>query len=383
MGKDRRRRRSEHEGKPVARIRDSSPGIHPLTIVRYAVALVAFAVAMLFILWTASNAFLLIFAGILFGAFLDGLTRLLGRLVEWSHGIRLAIVCTILGLLIVAGIVWGSAVVAMQATELMTTLREQLNQVLGWLEQRGLQVPDTLVGSENAAGEPPDSEPTGSESDTPSIQSFLPDLQALFGTAWTALAVVFGLLGNAVVIIFLGVFIAAQPAVYRDLLLLLFRPARRERGRAVLDEAGETLRHWLLGQSLTMTVIFLVTWLGLWLVGVGPSFALGLQAGLLAFIPTVGPLVSGIAIMLASLASGLYGVIGALAIYVGVQALESYLLTPMIQKRAISVPPAVLFASQIVLGVLFGLYGLALATPLAAIGRVFILRFYVEDEERP
>ena len=78
------------------------------------------------------------------------------------------------------------------------------------------------------------------------------------------------------------------------------------------------------------------------------------------------------------LASGLFGVIGALAIYFAVQPLESYLLTPMIQKRAISVPPAILFASQIVLGVLFGLYGLAMATPLAAIGRVIILRFYVE-----
>ena len=161
-------------------------------------------------------------------------------------------------------------------------------------------------------------------------------------------------------------------------LLLLVPPASRQHYREVLDEAGETLRHWLLGQSLTMTLIALFVWIGLMLVGVGPALLLGLQAGLLAFVPTLGPLIAGIAIMLASLAFGFWGVIGALGVYLAVQTLESYLLTPIIQKRAISVPPAILFASQIILGLLFGLYGLALATPLAAIARVFILRLYVE-----
>ena len=114
------------------------------------------------------------------------------------------------------------------------------------------------------------------------------------------------------------------------------------------------------------------------LVGVQPAFLLGLQAGLLAFIPTLGPLLAGVAILLASLAFGKWGVIGGLAVYLTVQTLESYILTPLIQRRAISVPPAFLFASQIILGLLFGLYGLALATPLAAVARVMILRLYVE-----
>ncbi len=127
-----------------------------------------------------------------------------------------------------------------------------------------------------------------------------------------------------------------------------------------------------------MSVIAVFVWLGLTLVGVGPAFLLGLQAGLLAFVPTLGPLLAGIAIMLASLAFGFGSVVGALAVYLAVQMLESYLLTPLVQRRAISVPPAFLFASQITLGLLFGLYGLALATPLAAVARVFILRLYVK-----
>ena len=160
-------------------------------------------------------------------------------------------------------------------------------------------------------------------------------------------------------------------------MLLLAPPDHRRRLQPVLDEAGERLRHWLLGQSLTMSLIGVFVWLGLTLVGVAPAGLLGLQAGLLAFVPTLGPLLAGIAIILAGLASGMWAVIGAIAVYLVVQTLESYLLTPMIQRRAISVPPAFLFASQIVLGLLFGLYGLALATPLAAIARVFILRLYV------
>ncbi|HEX6013239.1 MAG TPA: AI-2E family transporter [Geminicoccaceae bacterium] len=342
--------------------------------VRRAVGLVAFAAAALFILWKASNAVLLIFAGVLFGAFLDGVARLLGKLLPWSRGVRLAVVCAVLGAALVAAIASGSTAIAQQAGELATTLREQINQVLAWVQQHGIAVQgaEGLI-SEEAAG-------TGErEADTPTLRSLLPDLEGLFGTAWTAIALVVGGLGDAAVIAFVGIFFAAQPHAYRDALLLLVPPSRRGRVGTVLDEAGETLRHWLLGPSLTMSVIFLFTWLGLTLVGVGPAFVLGLQAGLLAFIPTLGPLVAGVPIMLAGFAGGLSGVIGALAVYTAVQTLESYLLTPMIQRRAIEVPPAFLFASQIVLGLLFGLYGVALATPLAAIARVFILRFYVED----
>lgn len=345
--------------------------------IRYEVVLAAFAVISLFVLWMASDAILLIFAGILLAAFLDALAHLLGKVAPWGHGVRLAIVCTILGLLLLVGIGWGSAVVAMQAGELAETLREQIDRVMTWLQSRGFAVPENLGGpsGEGGGGEAESSEEGGGGGSL----SLLPNVSGLFGTAWTALGAIFGVLGNALFIIFLGLFFAIKPAVYRDALLLLVPVPSRPRVREVLDEAGETLRHWLLGQALTMTVIFFFTWAGLWLVGVQPSFALGLQAGLLAFIPTIGPLVSGVAIMLAGLANGMTGVLGALAIYAAVQTLESYLLTPLIQQRAIAVPPAFLFASQLVMGFLFGFYGLALATPLTALARVFILRFYVED----
>jgi len=344
------------------------------SLARYLVVLTAFTAAGLFILWKVSDAILLIFAGILFAAFLDAIARLLGEVLPWARGVRLAIVCVILGGVLLGAIAWGGTTIATQGNELAATLREQANHVLDWLRQYGIDVPQADAGApagQGAAAQAQDSMPT--------LRSVFPNVRGLFGPAWMAIAAVLGVLGDALVIIFLGLFLAVQPAIYRNAVLLLVPLKHRPRYREVLDESGETLRNWLLGQSLTMFIIFLCVWLGLTLVGVGPAFLLGLQAGLLAFVPTLGPFLAGIAIVLASLAGGLWGVIGALAVYLTVQTLESYFLTPMIQRRAISVPPAFLFASQITLGLLFGVYGLALATPLAAVGRVFILRLYVED----
>ena len=266
----------------------------------------------------------------------------------------------------------GGTVIAMQGSELATTLETQVNHVAGWLSELGINLPSVGVGTapKGALG--------GGASASSALRSVLPDVSGMFGPAWTAIAMVTGVLGDALVVVFFGLFLAAQPRTYRDAVLLLFPPHRRARLREVFDEAGETLRHWLIGQSLTMALIGIFVWIGLSLVGVEPAAVLGLQAGLLAFIPTIGPLIAGIAITLASLAYGLWAIVGAVGVYLLVQTLESYVLTPLIQKRAISVPPAFLFACQIVLGLLFGAFGLALATPLAAVGRVFLLRFYVE-----
>jgi predicted PurR-regulated permease PerM len=180
----------------------------------------------------------LIFAGVLFGAFLDGLARLLGKALPWSRGVRLAIVCAVLGTALLVGITAGSTAIAQQAGELTTTLRDQINQALAWLQQHGINVQPAgdLAGEAAAVAE-------GRASRAPTLRSLLPDLQGLFGTAWTAVALVVGALGDAVVIAFLGVFFAAQPRAYRDALVLLVPPPRRGRVSAVLDEAGETLRH--------------------------------------------------------------------------------------------------------------------------------------------
>ena len=140
----------------------------------------------------------------------------------------------------------------------------------------------------------------------------------------------------------------------------------------VVDRIGDTLERWLMAQMITMFAVFLITWLGLAILGIPSSFILGVQAGLLTFIPTVGALIGGLIVVLASLASGWIAALSAFVLFLGIHALESYILTPMLQRQALEIPPATLFAVQILLGVVFGIWGLALALPLVAVAKVVI-----------
>ena len=153
-------------------------------------------------------------------------------------------------------------------------------------------------------------------------------------------------------------------------------PARHRAGVTVIvNRIGETLERWLIAQMITMAAVFFVTWIGLTIIGIQSSFILGIQAGLLAFIPTVGALLGGLIVVIASLASGWVAGASAFALFLVIHVLESYILTPIIQRQALDIPPATLFAFQILLGVVFGIWGLALALPLMAIAKVMIEHF--------
>ena len=160
---------------------------------------------------------------------------------------------------------------------------------------------------------------------------------------------------------------------------------RRYRAQAnvIVDDTSEMLKRWLLAQLITMIAVFAVTAIGLTVIGVPGAFILGIQAGLLAFIPTVGAILGGLIIVLAAIASGWVAVVSAFVLFLGVHALESYILTPLIQRQAIDIPPATLFAMQILLGIVFGLWGLALALPLMAIGKVVINHLRAETPAAP
>jgi predicted PurR-regulated permease PerM len=153
---------------------------------------------------------------------------------------------------------------------------------------------------------------------------------------------------------------------------------RRANVTIVVDRIGDTLERWLMAQLITMFAVFFITWLGLALLGIPSSFILGVQAGLLTFIPTIGALVGGLIVVLASLASGWIAAVSAFVLFLGIHALESYILTPLLQRQALEIPPATLFAFQILLGVVFGIWGLALALPLMAIVKV-VINFLHED----
>ncbi|MCJ2109822.1 AI-2E family transporter [Methylobacterium sp. E-025] len=354
------------------------------------IAVVSF-VALLALAWMSVATLFLVFAGVLLGVFLDGLTRGLGHVLPLPRGLRLTIASLAVAAAAIGLIGFGGATVVQQGRDLGQTIKSQAGTLTSWLSSYGIDLPilDSVGGpdgkgkDEKPAPKADDKKPEGlgglASSAIKSPGSLLSDAGNVLGPAAAVIIGLFSALGNVLVIVFLGLSFAADPASYRDGVLRFIPPRKRDRWSKVLDGAGETLRHWLFGQLITMTVIFLCIWGGLAFLGIGGSLILGLQAGLLAFVPTVGPLVAGVIILLASLASGVNALLGALGVYLLVQCLESYGLTPFIQKRALDIPPATIFAGQLVLGVIFGLWGIALALPMMAVIKVLLEQLYVED----
>jgi predicted PurR-regulated permease PerM len=350
------------------------------------IGIVAFASLLLFTWYFAATLFL-IFAGVLLGVALNAMTNRLGRIVRLPHSLRLTIVCLVLAGLLSGIVFLGGATIAQQAAVLSDTIKSQLVGVKAFLERNGIDTSYFEFGNPPAASAIPGT-PGAAATPSAAVTHSLPGAGALASSGGAivsqTLKVLLGTVsavGNFFIVLFLGLTFAAQPSVYRKGLLYL-APARHRAGiTAIVDRIGETLERWLIAQIITMAAVFAVTWIGLSIIGIQSSFILGIQAGLLAFIPTVGALLAGVIVVLASLASGWVAAASAFALFLGVHAMESYILTPIIQRQALDIPPATLFGFQILLGVVFGIWGLALALPLMAIVKVLIDHFKADNTE--
>ncbi len=201
---------------------------------------------------------------------------------------------------------------------------------------------------------------------------FLTRIAGIFSTT-------FGITANLVVIILIAVYLASNPQNYVNGLIKLFPFAKRARMRAVVDEIGKTLSWWLVGKFFSMLIIGILTSLGLWILGVPLALTLGIVAALLAFIPNFGPIIAVLPAVLFALAESPTKALYVLGLYLGIQMIESYLITPLIQRKMISLPPVLTIFFQIFLGVLVGGLGLILATPLLAVLIVLVKMLYVED----
>jgi predicted PurR-regulated permease PerM len=313
----------------------------------------------IFLAWRASSSLLIIFAAILLASLLDACARSLGRYIPIGRAWRLAIVIVILTAVIVLGTIWGIGKIPEQARILMRVMDAQLDV----LQQRLLAFGVDLFG------------PDGGRD----FSRWFPDHDKLFGHAQSAVGTASSFLANTLVIIFLGLLFSLDPQAYRDGVVLLVKPSSRERMRSVLDEMGAVLRSWLMGQLIRIVLMTACVWLALYLLGLPSAFLLGLQAGLSNFVPYLGPILASIPVGLVAMPLGPSMVIWAIGIYTVIQSIEGYVIGPLIQRRAVELPPAWTLVAIVLLGSLFGVLGIALAMPLFAIGRVAVLRLYVED----
>ena len=349
------------------------------------IGVVLFAAFLLFA-WHFATTLFLIFAGMLLGVALNAMSNLLGRVVRLPHSLRLAVVCLVLAGMLSGVVFLGGATIAQQTTVLTNTIKSQLVNVKAFLEKNGIDtglfdfgnLTTTPADSSAPAACAPATPSAAPTHNLPSAGTIASSGGVIFSQSLKLILGTVSAVGNFFIVLFLGLAFAVQPGIYRDGLLFMAPAKHRARAVAIVDRIGETLERWLIAQIITMTAVFLVTWIGLSIIGIQSSFILGIQAGLLAFIPTVGAILGGLIVVLASLASGWVAALSAFILFLGVHVLESYVLTPIIQRQALDIPPATLFAFQILLGVVFGIWGLALALPLMAIVKVMIDHFKAE-----
>lgn len=317
------------------------------------------AVLGLFLVWQTSSSLLIIFAGVLLASFMDACARALEPIIPIGRVWRLTLVVLILAGLLAFGLVWGAGKLPEQTRLLVRVMDTQIDV----LHQRLMDFGVDLFGPEGGRD----------------FSQWFPDRGKLFGHAQTAVGTASGFLANTVVILFLGLLFAFDPRVYRDGIVLFVKPPYRARAREVLDEMGSVLRFWFVGQVVRIALMAASVWLALYLLGLPGAFLLGVQAGLSNFIPYLGPIVAAIPVALVAMQHGVSMLIWAVVIYTIVQSIEGYVIGPLIQRRAVEIPPAWTLVAIVLFGSLFGVMGIALAMPLLAVGRVAVLRFYVED----
>jgi predicted PurR-regulated permease PerM len=388
---------SDPQAEPSWKTSVRSVGLGWRTFQVVAVALAT--AAGLFLLWRASGSLFLVFAGLLFAVFLDACTQGLGWVWGVSRGWRLAVVCVALLVLGIVGISFGGYTIAQQADELFATVERQLNSLRREVRGTGGAPSGSSLAPQGEAQPPgqnrqPQPAPaqgsgvaTGQASPETGngggvgavVRSFFPNAAALLQSATTALGGVAGVLGNLVVILFLGLYVAVDPSIYRQGALLLVPPDKRERAGSVLDESAATLRWWVIGQLVSMAIIAALTYVALLLVGMPAAFILALITGLFAFIPYIGSFVAGAMIVLFGLAQGATMAFWGLGVYLLVQLVESYVLAPIVQRWSVNISPALIIGGLTVLGALFGIWGFILAAPLLAVLRILVLRLWVED----
>jgi predicted PurR-regulated permease PerM len=339
---------------PAGPVRDNLL-VFPLAVVAAVLAIVA----VLALSWYYAASLLLLFAGILFAVLLDACTRGLAPIVPLSRPWRFGLVVLAFGFIAASAIGWSVDRVPAQARNLIRVMDGQL----GVLESHLAAFDIDLFG------------PGGRQD----LSHLIGDPGRLFGHVHHAVSGAYAVAINAIVILCLGLFFAGDPAGSRDGALKLVPVGARARVRSVLNEMGQILRGWLLSQLLRGLVVAVLLAVSLGLLGVPGAGLLGLQAGIANFIPYLGPLIAAFPVALVAMPLGLPTLAWVMIIYFAIQTLEGFVIAPLIQKGAVNVPPAWTLFAIVVFGAMFGAIGMALAAPLFAVGRIAVLRLYVED----
>jgi predicted PurR-regulated permease PerM len=323
---------------------------HRIFIERLVIAIAIVAVALL--VWRLRELLLLAFGAVLVAVILRTVARPFRDRLGLPHGVALLIAVLLL-LALIGGLVavFGAQVMG-QAVALQDAIPAAWQELLRRLQPLGLAEP--LQGLA-AGGE--------------SIVSRIGNVAMSVGSG----------LADTLLVLAGGIYLAAEPSLYRAGLLKLVP----ERGRPLTAEAmmdsGRALILWLKGRLVSMTIVGILTWIGLMLLGVPAALALAVVAFLLEFIPFLGPILSAIPAILLAMAISPTLALWTGGLYLLIQQIEGNIVEPLVQKRAVSMPPVLLLFAVVAGALLFGISGVILAAPLTVVLFVLVKRLYVRE----
>lgn len=312
-------------------------------------------VSVVYLVWQLRTMLLMLFGAVVVASVFRALADLIRRFVRVPDGVAVGI-----SVLLVLGIIGGlAAVFGAQITSQVHTLTEAVPQAWQSLQARiadlgfGEQLKGIMASSRSGGG-------------------------GISGIGQIVMSVGSGM-ADTLIVIFGGIFLAAQPNFYRIGAVKLVPSAKRALMLEAMLDSERALRLWLRAQLIAMVAVGLLTGLGLWLLGVPSALALGLLAGLLEFIPFAGPIIAAIPAILLAMAGGPDLALWTILLYIGIQQFEGAVLQPMVQQYAVDLPAVVLLFSLLGFGMLFGALGVILAAPLSVVCYVLVKRLYVQE----
>lgn len=321
------------------------------------IAVLVVAAAML--IWKSINIFLLLYLAVLIAILLQALGGWVQKVTALPYWAGLSIVLAVsAGLLVLAGVLRAPDI-----ADQIGALREEIPQAVERLRTNLEQYP---WGREILNRIPSSGQAKPAQA--------VPN-------ATNAASGILGALGYVLFVVFTCLFIAFQPRLYRKGFEALFRDMQRERLTHVLDDLWSTLLWWLAARLAAMALVALLVSLGLWLLGLPFALSLGVLAGLLDFVPNFGPIIAALPAVLLAVVHSPEKALYVALLYWGVQMLEGYVITPIAQKKAIDMPPALVISGQFVLGAAIGPLGFVLATPIVAAALVIIRDLYLQPSQ--
>jgi predicted PurR-regulated permease PerM len=312
--------------------------------------------ALVALAWRLSEVLLLAFGAVVIAVILRALADLIAEFVpatkKWSLALAVLVILMILSLAI---FLFGSRMRA-QLGELARVLPPAIEYVLG---EFGVEVGNLSKQLPSVLG------------------SGLP--REIIGTAASFGLTFLGVLTDLVVVLIAAIFLAADPSLYRQGVVKLVPLSQHARIGGALEASGTALRLWLKGQLIAMLLVGCLTGAALWALGLPSPIALGLIAGFTEFIPFLGPFLGALPALLISASQSMELFLWTAAAFLVIQQVESNLIAPIVQRKTVSLPPALSLLAVLAFGVVFGPTGLVLAVPLTVVAYVLVKKLYVRE----